>query len=395
MGKAEITVFGEGAEKVRNCATILYSKWVRKVKGKPKPGDLVEIYDEEGVFLGCGLYETVGPIAVRVMFNKPFYGNRYDAFHKLFDKALKRRKAIKYFDTGFYRLINSDGDHISGLIVDVYNDIVVIQSSSQAIDLALNDIVNVITEILGKHISIYEKSDQKSRSNIGLVFRRRFIRGSKSETIIHEGNSSFIVNIVHGQKTGFFLDQRENRLELEKFIEPNIRVLDLFSYTGGFGIHAANAGAKEVVFVEEDNKAIEVLKRNVELNGVRNFKVHADNVWNALPKLIGKGEKFDVIIADPPAFIPSKEHYRRGVKAYFKLFSYIAKLVKEYTLVFLSSCSYFLHVEDFLRLIDEAFKNQGVNYVFLGSVRGQAKDHVFNVMASYLNYLKSIFLTIA
>ena len=123
MGEAEITVFGEGAEKVRNGATILYSKWVRKVKGKPKPGDLVEIYDNEGVFLGCGLYETVGPITVRVMFHKPFYGDRYDAFYKLFSDALKRRKAIKYFDTGFYRLINSDGDHISGLIVDVYNDL--------------------------------------------------------------------------------------------------------------------------------------------------------------------------------------------------------------------------------------------------------------------------------
>lgn len=394
MERAEITVFGEGAEKVRKGATILYSKWVRKVKGKPKPGDLVEIYDEEDIFLGCGLYETAGPIAVRVIFHKPFYGSRYDAFYKLLSNALRRRKITKYFNTGFYRLINSDGDYISGLIVDVYNDVVVIQSSSQAIDLALNDIVDVITEILGKHITVYEKSDQKSRSNIGLIFRRRFIRGSKSETIIHEGNSSFIVNVVHGQKTGFFLDQRENRLELEKLIEPNVRVLDLFSYTGGFGIHAANADAKEVVFVEEDSRAVEILKRNIGLNGIRNFKIYCDNVWNILPKLIGNGEKFDVIIVDPPAFIPSKEHYRRGIKAYFKLFSYVAKLVKEYALVFLSSCSYFLSVEGFLKLVDEAFKKQGVNYVFLGPVRGQAKDHVFNAMTNYLNYLKSIFLTI-
>lgn len=392
MGRAEIFVFGEGAKRLREGALLLFNKWVRGVRGEPKPGDLVSVYDGGGGFLGCGLYETVGPVAVRLLSHREFHGSRFDLFIELFEKALRRRKIIGYLDTGFYRLINSDGDFIPGLIVDVYNDIVVIQSSSQAIDEALKDIVEALVEIYGEDITVYEKSDQKSRSDIGLMFRRRFLKGSKEETVIHEGNSKFIVNIVYGQKTGFFLDQRENRLFLEKLVEPGAKVLDLFSYTGGFGIHASNAGAGEVFFVESDKKAVEVLRRNLKLNSISKYKVYSADVWDVLPKIVG--EKFDIIIADPPAFIPSKEHYSRGSKAYFRLFSYVAKMAKEGSVVFLSSCSYFLETSDFLKLANRAFRSQNMDHILLGTVRGAAADHVFNIESQYLDYLKSIFLEV-
>ncbi|RLG71956.1 MAG: class I SAM-dependent rRNA methyltransferase, partial [Thermoprotei archaeon] len=173
--KAEVVVFGEGARKIRNGSLILFNKWVRKIIGKPSPGDLVNVFDEEGNFLGCGLYETLGPIAVRLLTHNEFYGDKFEIFTYLLEKAIMRRKIIGYYNTGFYRLINSDGDFIPGLIIDVYNDIIVLQSSSQAIDAALKDIIESIVEVYGKDITIYEKSDQKSRSDIGLPFRRRFI----------------------------------------------------------------------------------------------------------------------------------------------------------------------------------------------------------------------------
>ena len=392
MERAEVIVFGEGAKKLHEGALLLFNKWIRGIRGKPKPGDLVNVYDDVGEFLGCGLYETVGPVAVRLLSHSEFYGDRFELFMKLFKKALRRRKIIGYFDTGFYRLINSDGDLVPGLIVDVYNDIIVVQSSSQAIDKALGDIVSALTEIYGKGITIFEKSDQKSRGDIGLPFRRRFLKGRKEETVIREGNSKFIVNVVHGQKTGFFLDQRENRLFLEKIVELGVKVLDLFSYTGGFGIHAANAGAKKVVFVESDRRAVEILKRNLKLNMVSDYEIYSVDVWEALPRIVN--EKFDIIIADPPAFIPSKEHYDRGSRAYLRLFSYVAKMVREGGIVFLSSCSYFLGIGDFLKLVNKAFRNQNRDYTFLGAIRGAAMDHVFNFESKYLDYLKSVFIEI-
>jgi len=383
-------VKGGGVDALRDGSAFVYNKWLKFVEGAPEVGELVELIDPEGEFLGCGIFERVGPVGVRVLSFTKCFSSLYEAIYEKIMRAYELRKRLNYVKEGSYRLINSDGDLFSGLIVDVYNDIVVIQSSSQAVDKVMPTIVEVLVEILGKDITVYEKSVQRSRRDIGLEFAEKFHRGRKHRTIIVEGNSKFIVDVVKGQKTGFFLDQRDNRVKLEKYVCGSERVLDLFSYTGGFGIHAANAGAEHVTFVEEDPVALEILHENLKLNRARNYSVYGENVWNVLRKLLASREKYDAVIVDPPAFIQSMEGFRKGYEAYMKLYTLASQLVKENGIIFLSSCSFFLRREEFVKLIHKVLIKQ-YDYVIL-EVGRASKDHVLRYADKHLDYLKSSFI---
>ncbi len=379
-----------GINALRDGSAFVYNKWLKFVEGVPEVGELVELIDSEGEFLGCGIFEKVGPVGVRVLSFTKYFPSLYDAVYERIMRAYELRKRLGYVKEGFYRLINSDGDLFSGLIVDVYNDIVVIQSSSQAVDKIVPTIIEVLVEILGKDITVYEKSVQRSRRDIGLEFVEKFHCGREHRTVIVEGNSKFVVDVVRGQKTGFFLDQRDNRVKLEKYVCGGERVLDLFSYTGGFGIHAANAGAEHVTFVEEDPVALELLYENLKLNRVRNYSVYGENVWNVLRKLMASREKYDVVIVDPPAFIQSMEGFRKGYVAYMKLYTLASQLVKENGIIFLSSCSFFLRREEFMKLIHKVLIKQ-YDYVIL-EVGRASKDHALRYADKHLDYLKSLFI---
>jgi len=391
--KCRIVVGGEGARRAREGGTIIFNKWVRKVEGSPSPGDLVEVVDDRGEIIGYGLYEEIGPTAIRMMFHYEHALDLWEALVMRFERALGKRKITKYYETGFYRLINSDGDMMPGLIVDVYNDIAVIQSSSQAFDTILESIVDALLEVLGGELAVYNKSVQRSRRDIGLPLVSGFLKGSKGGTVIREGGALFYVDVVKGQKTGFFLDQRENRIEIESLVEANSRILDIFSYTGGFGIHAFIGGGREVVFIEEDPHAINILKKNLKLNGAEGKVIEGD-AWGALRNLISSGELFDVVIVDPPAFIQSKENYAKGIQAYQYIYKYSLKLLKPGGLVFLSSCSYFLGRKEFVKLIHRVLTDLGREYSFLGSIRGCAKDHTQHAPSTYLEYLKAVYAVV-
>lgn len=385
-------IYGKGAEKVKRGSTLIYNKWVKKVEGFPKVGELIDISDINGEYLGSGIYEGHGPVIARVLSHGRRLIDIHEALRLRVENALNRRRAVGYVESGFYRLINGDGDLISGLIIDVYNDLAVLQSSSWAIDKLITDISEILIELLGKDITIYNKSIQRNRKDIGLPLVSEFIRGGKKRTIISEGSAKFIVDIVKGQKTGFFLDQRENRLEFEKLIERGGRVLDLFSYTGGFGIHAGVSGAKEVIFVESDLNAIRLLKENIKLNGIESIsKVLSGDVRDIMPKLMNT-EQFDYVVVDPPAFIQSRSNVKEGMKAYYNAFKAAARLIKPGGIMFLSSCSYFLTKEKFLKLLNNVFNDLKREYFILGSLRGAARDHVFRAIDEHAEYLKAAFI---
>ncbi len=387
----KVIVSGEGLKKLRRGTGIVYNKWIRGL-GTLKTGAPVEVISDDGEVIACALLDSIGPVALRILFHgRCPYKDVESLLELKFENALSVRERTGMRSFRSYRLVNSDGDLLSGLIVDIYNEeVAVLQSSSLAIDANLDIITNIITKKLGVQ-NIFEKSTQRSRRDIGLEIRRRWLKGRKEKVIIDEVGARFVVDIVNGQKTGFYLDQKMNRIELRKFIGKGDRVLDIFSYTGGFGIHAVLKGAREVTFIEEDPNAIEILKQNIEINGVEKYKILRGSVWEVLPSV---KDKFDVIVVDPPAFIQSSDEssIRRGKGAYRRAYSLALDLAEEDSIGFLSSCSYFLKRDEFLSLITSVMISRGFKcYRVLGGLRGASPDHVLRG-EEYLEYLKAAFV---
>ncbi|AEM37996.1 conserved hypothetical protein CHP00095 [Pyrolobus fumarii 1A] len=386
-----VLVYGLGAKVVSEGGALVYRKWVEAPRGL-RPGELVVVESSRGELLGCGLYDNVGPVAVRMVWfgSCPFKSPR-EAIEHLIERALRYRERLGYTkeDEPAYRLVHSDADLMPGLIIDVYNDIAVIQSSSIVWDVHMDIIVDVVSKVVGVE-HVYEKSTQRTRRDIGLEPRERLLRGSKTRTIIREGGVRFVVDVRKGQKTGFFLDQRLNRIEVERYSSGEV-VLDLFSYTGGFGIHALVAGARKVVFVDEDEHALAVLRENLRLNGINEDKavIVQDNVWRYLRR---EKSQYGIVIADPPAFIQAREHYERGKQAYERLFSNVAKLAS--SIAFMSSCSAFLTRNDFLEIVARSVLRAGKQYRLVGSVRGMPPDHPQRYHAEHLEYLKAVYVEV-
>lgn len=385
---AKVLVDGVGLRKLRRGSAIIYRKWVR-AEGGIGAGGIVELHSDEGLE-GCGLWEPRGPVAVRVIEHGGCsYRTPLDAIRDRIEEAYRIREKLGYAPAHGMRLVNSDGDLISGLIIDVYDDVAVMQSSSWAIDRHVQDIARLLGRIAGvRHV--FNKSTQRSRRDIGLGPIAEWVVGGRREAVIEEAGARFIVDVVRGQKTGFFLDQRVNRLELRRYAGDS--VLDVFSYTGAFGIHAALQGSKRVVFVEEDPDAVRILRRNLEANGITGYQIYNTSIWS-----IGRLEgEFDTISVDPPAFIQrgDEESVNRGVKAYKRAYIWsLSYSMPGTTVAYLSSCSYFLGKDLFLRIVSEAAYNVGPAYRMLGSLRGASPDHAMRG-EEYLDYLKGIFISL-
>lgn len=390
-----IRVGGEGAKLVRELGVLMvYSRWV-KTPRQLQGGELVVVEDEEGDILGCGFYDPIGPVAVRLVeLGDCSFSSPEEAIRERLEQAFRLRRFIGMASPGRgYRLVHSDGDLLPGLIVDVYDDLAVYQSSSMVWDVHANVLVKALIEILDV-AAVYEKSTQRTRRDIGLEPREGLRYGSKVRVVIEEASARFIVDPRLGQKTGFFLDQALNRMDAESLVEPGVKVLDLFSYTGGFGIHALLAGAKRAIFVEEDEKALKLLRENLRLNHVEdNASVVAENVWHAIRRLGREG--FEVVFVDPPAFIPDQKAKRKGMEAYTHIYSHALRVLKTPGLLFYSSCSTFLSRQEFTQIIAKVMATWRANYIPLGSVRGAPPDHPVRPGSPHLEYLKAMYMLVS
>lgn len=376
---------------------MIYSKWIVGPRPKIEPGKLVIVESERGELLGCGFYDTVGPVAIRlVSIGYCKYSSAKEAIIDRLEKAYRKRKmlGIACIECG-YRLVHSDGDMLPGLIIDYYNGLIVYQSSSIVWDKLQDVLIESLIEIYDDKISIYEKSVQRTRLEIGLQPKEGLRYGNQVTSIVEEGSIKLYVDPRKGQKTGLFLDQRKNRILLEHMVNSfeNATVLDLFSYTGGFGIHALATGARKAVFVEQDRKAIEMLMKNIELNKIPKDKVEVvnDNVWKALRCLARRREKYDVVIVDPPAFIPYKEAKQKGKEAYLHLYRHSLNLLNRPGIIFYSSCSAFLTEEEFKEMIQSVLSQ--TNYHVL-TLQRTPEDHPSRPSAPYLDYLKSAYILV-
>ncbi|MGZ3921282.1 MAG: class I SAM-dependent rRNA methyltransferase [Bacteroidia bacterium] len=314
----------------------IFSGAIAKKEADLSEGTLVEVFSSQNQYVGTGYYAN-GSIAIRLIsFTQTIIDENF-WFNKI-NKAYFYRKQLNILNdiTNVCRLFFGEGDEASGLILDYYNGHVVFQSHSWGIYLQKENIVAAIKKVIGNDLkSIYDKSAETLPKQFTEQVQNGFLFGSEEEVLVKENSHIFKIDFIGGQKTGFFVDQRENRLLLSKYCKDKM-VLNTFSYTGGFSIYACAAGAKTVHSVDVSKSAIELCNKNVELNGFNNHEGYAVDTFEFLKD---KKDVYDVIILDPPAFAKSRDSKHNAVIGYKRLNAMALKLIKPNGLLFTFSCS--------------------------------------------------------
>ncbi len=379
----EVFLAGEGGERLRRGQRNIYVKWLSSVRGPVRRGDLVVIRGEDGETLGLGFYEDIGAMAVRVLSTE--LEEPRQLFRRRLGEALGLRERLKL--DNFFRWVHSEADALPGLIVDVYDDVVVISSTSVGMDRRLDDISAMISEIF-RPGSVILRNDSRPRREVGLPQERRILMGNRAEAVIREGGALFHVDALRGQKTGFFIDQRLNRMEVDRLAGPGDRVLDLYSYTGGFAVHAALSGAR-VVAVEESEYAVGEMRRNMLLNSIELVPVQS----RVKDFLEGSSEVYDLVVVDPPALAPSREMLSRAKRTYTAVNASAMERVASGGLMFTSSCSQFITKDEFRRIATRAASLSGREITVLGE-RGASPDHPVDPAHPWTGYLKGLLLRV-
>lgn len=370
---------------------LLYQTLVESVKGEPKKGQLVHIIDNHGKFMAQGFYNPTGGIAVQIVsihekenINEEFFKEKILSANAFRTKQLGRVDA--------YRLFYGESDGIPGLLVDRFGPIASMQITCPGVEIYKPVMAKILLEIDGIK-TVVERNDSRNRVKTGLPVLKGVIDGDKkTQTVIQEGRVQFEVDVIRGHKTGFYLDQFENRIQFEDYCFEGANVLDVFSYTGGFGLHALAKGA-HVTFIDLP-EALEQAKKNVKLNGWSDRATFLEGAgFDITKKLLSKVDRFDVISCDPPAFVQKADDLEKGKKAYHQINYNCFKLVKDGGILVSSSCSHFLTEHDFLDVLIAASANAGV-MCELVERRYQARDHLTALASKGGNYLKCYFLRV-
>lgn len=368
----------------------IFDNEIASILGSFEDGDIVAVHDFDGYGLGKGFINRNSKIRVRMMTR-----NRHQEIDEAFLKmrvqeAWNYRKKVS--DTGSCRVIFGEADFLPGLVVDKFSDVLVVQSLALGIDRLKDQIVELLKEVLaadGIEIrGVYERSDAKVRRQEGMELYKGFIGEPFDTNVeIEENGVRYMVDVKDGQKTGFFLDQKYNRKAIQRLCK-NAKVLDCFTHTGSFALNAGYGGAKEVTGVDASELAVEQATLNSKLNGMEDrVKFICRDVFELLPVLEEKGEKFDVVILDPPAFTKSRNSVKNAVKGYREINLRGMKLVRDGGFLATCSCSHFMTYELFTQTIHQAARNvhkrlRQVEY------RTQAPDHPILWAAEESYYLK-------
>lgn len=351
-----------------------------------KSGELVEVYNYEGMFLGIGYINPNSMITVRVLTNKKEKIDQNFISRRL-EEAYRLRKQF-YAKEETFRWVFSESDGLPGLIADKYEKVVVLQSTTSGMDKLLSKVVAGIDEIVSPEVIVL-KNDSPVRRIEGVNLERKVIKGKFNREFTFTINGiKFVLDPLNGQKTGFFLDQRENYLLLQH-IARGAEVLDVFCYEGGWGLHAARFGAERVEFLDSSERALNMVKRNIELNGFPEEKfgfIHED-AFDMLRALEKSGRKFDIVILDPPAFVKTSNKVREALKGYKEINLRAVRILKPGGYLITCSCSSHVSREQFLSVVKEAGMDSKKKLVML-ELRGQPKDHPVLITLKESNYLK-------
>ena len=353
-------------------------------------GELIRVEDFDGYPMGTGFYNNNSKITIRMMSRQKDTVIDEDFLRARVEAAWNYRK--RTVDTSSCRVIFGEADFLPGLVVDKFSDVLVVQSLAMGIDRMKETIIRLLVETLEKDgISIrgvYERSDAKVRKQEGMLPIKGFLSEPFDTKVqIVENGVKYIVDVEDGQKTGFFLDQKYNRLSIHKICQ-GMDVLDCFTHTGSFALNAGIAGAKSVLGIDASQLAVDQATENAKLNGLQDVvKFQCEDVFELLPRLEAEGRKFDVIILDPPAFTKSRNSVKNAVKGYREINLRAMKLLKDGGFLVTCSCSHFMTYELFTQTIGQAAKNvhkrlRQVEY------RHQAPDHPILWAADESYYLK-------
>lgn len=363
----------------------VYAGEIDTITGDPAPGDIVDVVDHRKKFLGRGFINPVSSITVRILtwdeqeIDEGFLYRRIAA-------ARDYRRAVGA-EAPCYRVVFSDGDMLSSLIVDRYEDVCVIQTLALGMDVRKDAIAAAVRDILGTS-KVYERNDSRARELEGLEQRSGFLGGEfPTEFWVKENGLSFRVDVARGQKTGLFLDQRENHKAIAPWCD-GARVLDVFCYTGGFAVHAAAFGAREVLAVDSSSLALETGRLNAAENGLEErISFVEGNAFDVLRRLEAEGERFDLVIVDPPAFAPGKRAVEAAYRGYKEVNLRAMRILAPAGILVTCSCSYHMRPDAFTTMLADAAADAG-REAKLVEMRTQAKDHPVLLGVEETHYLK-------
>ena len=368
----------------------IYDNEIDRTDGEFEPGDVVRVEDFDGFFLGRGYINPKSTITVRML--ERYHDDEIDEgfWEKRVRNAWEYRKAVT--DTSCCRIIFSEADYFPGLVIDKFEDVLVVECETLGMERHKDTVCRLVKKVLAEDgISIrgvYERSDASVRKLEGLEKVKGFI-GEPFDTVVYitENGVKYRVNIEEGQKTGFFLDQKYNRAAAAKLCKGK-KVLDCFTHTGSFALNAGLAGAESVLGVDASELAVKQAEENARLNGLEDrVKFMTADVFDLLPGLIEKGEKYDVVILDPPAFTKSRAAVKNAIKGYREINIKGMKLVKPGGFLCTCSCSHFMTPELLEKTILEAAKGARKR-LRLTEYRMQAPDHPYLMGCPESLYLK-------
>ena len=370
----------------------VFSGAIAKVEGEPEEGEVVDVYTSKKEFVACGHFQ-IGSIAVRVLTFRQEVIDR-DFWKRRLDVAKDLRRALGVLgnpNNNTYRLVHGEGDNLPGLIIDVYDHTAVMQAHSAGMHVYRMEIADALSEVMGDVIQhIYYKSETTLPFKADLLATENgFIKGGSPENIAMENGLKFHVDWLKGQKTGFFVDQRENRALLERYAKGR-NVLNMFCYTGGFSFYAMRGGANLVHSVDSSAKAIDLTNENVSLNfpGDTRHQAFAEDAFKFLDRM---GDQYDLIILDPPAFAKHRDALRNALRGYTKLNAKAFEKIRPGGILFTFSCSQVVNKQDFRNAVFTAAAQSGRSVRILHQLT-QPGDHPVNIYHPEGEYLKGLVL---
>ena len=384
--KKVILKAGEG-KRVKSGHKWVFSNEIKNVEGSPKAGEIVSLFDNAEQFIGKGFYNPHSLIAFRLITVKD-----EDISISFWEKRIESAKQLREFaypKSKSYRAVFGESDGMTGVVIDKYEDYLSVQFVSAGADLHKDDILEAAKAVFNpKGIFIRNDVNLRKLENAALDTENKIYSGEiAGDIVIKENGLKFYADLINGQKTGYFFDQRDNREKLAAYAKDK-KVLDCYCHTGAFGVYAAKAGAKEVVFVDSSRPALETAEKNYNLNGFENFNGIEADALEYMESAGAKKEGFDIVNIDPPGLIKSKKDFNAGFKHYVKVNEAAIKLLKSGGILATSSCSHHLNFKDFKEVIAQAAAKTGKIALIL-EYGFQSKDHP--VLASmpeseYLNF---------
>ena len=388
MNAAKIYLKKNEEKRIRSGHLWVFSNEIISTEGEPQNGDLVEIYDSKLNLLGTGFYNNSSLIAVRVLSE-----TKIDNLKALFRQRIIRASKLRgdfYPGRESYRMVFSESDFLPGLIIDKYNNTFVLQIYS----FGMYENIGIVVEILKEEFAaenIFTKNEEYFRKLEGLPVEDKIFLGEKKGEMINDGSVKFNIDFEKGHKTGFYYDQTDNRYFIEKFTAGK-KVLDGFCNSGGFGLHAAKAGASSVTFVDSSSSEIENAKRNFNLNELTSeSEFVVSDVFDFLETCINEKRYFDVVMIDPPAFAKNRKSIPIAKKGYERLNKLAFRIITDNGFLVTSSCSHHITESDFIQIINQAAVKTGkkIQQIYL---HGASIDHPKLPAMPETGYLKFLVL---